>query len=756
MESLEILPMLFTDIRYATLLKKAAELSIESGDLRRDTIFSKYKTLSKLGAFIPSTVELITGIKSMGNSTKFGSQLLNDIIDTVDIDLSVTMKLIKTYIEYEGFYSDVAMLMDKTYEYSMLKINDSMRTCNSDSIELPYIKHISPVKTTNAQHLSNSITCGMDIRRVISSRDVYVSYSTDADVTGSVSGTLVGENVSFTRDYSESGMSVEISITFERANTVIIEFNDDIEHEVEINGYRSTTCGAAVFAGNNTDRFNVRIVTYDTDITGNKHFMSISYITVMDVAEFYDAEIEMTNPLNGVNPLYVYPVNEGIYSGYGSARLMIYKEGWKTLAFYNSGGMTGSKMRVAPDSSVEEFSLAPTSEYVEKTGDINKLRIRALFGEDEYYLHEDKKYAYAYLSDMPEGASVYYLDGKKAEDIYPGFYVVEFEDEPAFDYYSHIDGDGVVSIYGNKVSVPEEMDVEIEYESHEKESFTPAPSYTLNGNGIFSAPDLYMHITANSENTTYTSSYVLVNTETYVQPGTRSRNNLMAYAALHFGGEFYYIYPWECEVIEPFSETGEDVELQIKLNTSYEYDFIEVFVVRTSEQEKVAAKNRRYATTITAGYYCDDVLLIPLTTEKVEFEQSEFEEVVGGTFGVYFIPARDYSVRGILVVPTVPDTVISSPLRPILSYGIDGVYKNYDPEIEVSATYEITDSGYVFTSQGLSAYDSYVKFKRENTDSVLVLSEENYMFDYKILIELNPGEGFVPVVTTPVVGIQLR
>lgn len=748
--------MLFTDIKYTILLKKAAELSIESGDLRRETISQKYKTLSKLGTFIPSTVELITEIKSMGNSTRFGSQLLNDIIDRVDIDLSVTMKLVKTYIEYEGFYSDVVALMDRAYEYSMLKINDSMRTCNSDSIELPYIKHISPVKTTNAQHLSNSITCGMDIRRVISNRDVYISYSTDADVLGSVSGTLVGESVSFTRDYLSSGMVVDMSLAFDRANTVIIEFNDDIEHEVEINGYRATTCGAAVFTGQNTDRFNVRIVTYDTDITGNKHFMSISYITVMDVAQFYDSEIEMSNPLNDVSPLYVYPVNEGIYSGYGSARLMIYKEGWKTLAFYNTGGMTGSKMRVAPDSSVEEFSLAPTSEYVEKTGDINKLRIKAMFGQGEHYMHEGKKYAYAYLGEVPPGVVAYSIDGKKVDDIYPGFYVVEFEEEPVFVYYSHIDGDGVVSVYGNKINIPEEIDVEIEYESYEKENFTPAPVYTLNGNGIFSAPDLYMHITADLENTTYTSSYVLVNSDTYVQPGTRSRNNLMAYAALYFGGEFHYIYPWECEVIEPFSETGEDVELQIKLNTTYQYDFIEVFVVRTSDQEKVAAKNRRYATTVTANYYCDDVLLIPLTTEKVEFERSEFETVVGGTFGVYFIPARDYSVRGVLVVPTVPDTVISSPLRPILSYGIDGVYKNYNPEIEVSATYELSDNEYVFTSSGLSAYDSYVRFRRENEDSVLVLSEDNYVFDYKILIELNPGEGFIPVVTTPVVGIQLR
>ena len=748
--------MLYDDIKYATLLKKAAEISIESGDIRQSTIAETYKRIAGLGRFIPVTTDLIAQIKSMGNSTKFGSELLNDIIDKVDIDISVANKLVRTYLEYEEFYSDVAMLIDKTYEYSMLKINDSMRTCNSDRIELPYVKHISPIKSEKAQHLSNSITCGMDIKKVLSSTEVYVSYSTDADVVGSLASTLEGGLVTFTRDYVSTGMTVDLSLTFERANTIIIEFNDDIEHVVEINGFKTTTCGAAVFTNNYTGGFNVRITTYDTDMTGNKHFMSINYITVMDVVEFYDAEIEMSNPMNSVCPLYVYPVNEGIYSGYGSARLMVYKDGWKTLGFYNSGGMTGSSMRIAPDSSEEEFTLSPTSTNVEKEGDINKLRVRALFGLGEAYEYEDKFYAYAYLEDKTDEATVYELNGKKADSIHPGFYVVEFETPPTFDYYSHIDGDGVVSIYGNKVSVPENIDVDIEYTSSVKNTFTPAPTYSLNGNGIFSAPDTYMHVTADSENTTTTSSYILVDSDTFVQPGTRSRNNLMAYAVLSYDGEFYYLYPWQCEVIEPFSETGEDIELQIKLNTDYEFDFVEVYVVRTSDHEKGIVKSRRYATTITTDYYCDDVLMIPLTTEKVEFEQTEIETITGGTFTVQLVPSRDYNVRGILVIPSVPDFVISEPQPTILSYSLDGVYKDYGTEIELSADTELVDDSYVFTTDGDTAYCSYAKYKRTDTDSVLVLSEENYVYDHRILIELNPGEGFIPVVTTPVVGILLR
>ena len=771
--------MYFDSIKYMALLETAAKSAIRSGDVRQTKLLEYYNEIDYGSRYIPSSVDSINKFNAYKTGDRPGSEELNLLVRKLKADQKVANRVSETFRNHVDYLSSVFAFVDTLFIRSMAELNDSIRTASSNEITLPYIQAMVPTKTSNCSRTICSIFPEPVIKDILDYSEVSLLYEGDASISGDFRGTLLGRDASFYKEYSPAGMKLKFIISSDKEfNTVVIGLKDGMEHRITIDKKTCVTSGAVVFSGKKRQSIIVDILT--TDYTNDKkHLLIVDYVYAMDVDYFKDGLVEMGNNMLGVTPLSIYPTDKGVYSGSGAAMLNIYDGKWKGFANYRNGTHSGYITQIANSKMSLQRTITDEIDSVSiDNTDIN--RLYGLYGlKDDsietpngYKEHEGKKYSFAYLSgeEVLNGVTVYDLSGKAVNNIKPGAYVLEYEDDPEIDLYAHCSiRDDDITITGDTLEIPLEVEKEMQFESFKKNGVIIPTSYSVSGEDAFFKADFFNQGTFTSEEIMMEGNTITIETGTYVQPGTKSRYGLMAFVA---AGNNYF-YPWDVSLVEPISSDGEDVELSISFDVSeYSGEQIQYYIIKSRAKTYTLSKDRFYYCLVSCSDYLGDVILVPMIDDSIQYAQTinkknrdEITVPFTGEISVGIKTQKDIEVNGIAVIPVIPETVTTAETDYLLNYTFEGVARNYSGE-EFAVSYDSVDESGESAEIGrtfrlkISGSDSgyaYIKYRRLPTDYALFVYEQPKTFDPKIKIELFPvREGFQPVVTNPVIGVVLK
>lgn len=767
--------MSYYDIRYQKGLEAYYKRVKQLGG---SDAFEKYiEMYTKLKPIAPFTKSAFMDILGVDRDGRVGSRLLNGFATAVYMDSKVTSAMLRQLIRSIWYSGTVKDITRDFLVSAIAHMNDSQRKVHGEYIEIPFVPYLNSTVATGYS-TPNFSTVKIDVRKVCD-YDVRIGAYDGNVERGGIQGVVDGTGITIVSEYNMTGQNITLEITpRENANLMVLEFNDDIEHIITIDGQTVVVAGACVLKDNFSDPFKIQIRTLDYKRMGNKQ-----YITSVKKLSFYDASID-DSQLGVVStcetePLKTDVVKRGIYSGDGNVLFDVKQGEWKRLGTVVMDTVHAKPLELSKDS--KGFVVQATSSFSPVTDldnpvDYSKLAIYGKYDETKgyqtgYVNADGYKWSYAYLTDMPDNADgVYDLFGQEVEEIDENnIYLLKWSDtKPNVNIYSHIAPPENIDDSG--VEIPLHVQKTLSFSDYDVNDFTPDYNFDM----PLQKPVVYATKTVGEyEQTDSGFSFSL---DTAVKQGYVSTRNFTGIVSLKDDEGYEVLGPDKVNVGEPIKEDPNesvyplinvvyDGSLEGKTITAHIYDITD-FNTRTIDSEGLSfnVDFENYQAGVKILAVSGTPREITTTIDGQEFDDV-FDKPKAGSHRIVVSSSDSFECDALLVIPFNPSYLYSEEVNYEPGYVIDDVGDDsgsFDTSLysymqDGSEVETVTEGSFKVNIIGTVSQSSKITFERGSSDEgVMVYSKNGHSIDGVRLTLQTNEDGFQPVVTVPRLKYTLR
>lgn len=766
---------MYYDIKYQKGLQSYYERQNQLSEYSDDSYSKFLKLYTELPGLAPFMKKSLVNILGLDRDSSITPKLLNTLATHIYMDTRVLAAMLN-HLANASWYTSVIRDATRDFLVSVIaNLNDNQRKVAGDYVNVPFVPYL---ESTNATGYSTPkfSTVKLDVKK-------YCSYSVslssaDGEVRqGNVQGLQDGTGITIISDYSMTGQQVVFSVNpTKNADTMVLEFNDDIEHFVQVKDHKAKIVGGAIVKEQFNEPFNITISTFDYKRMGTKqHVTSIKKLTMCN-ANVESSTLSIRSNID-TKPLELDVEKKGIYAGYGSVLVDVVQDETRRLGSITKGGVHTSPFVLSKKTKaiyIPKKMDFVTVRDLNDPVDYSKIVVYGKYDEAKgyqtgYKTYDDKKYSFAYLESMPDCESVYDLFGKEIDEIdKPNVYLVEWGDsKPDVDCYSHIADPSWIK--DDRVNIPSEVEKTLEFSEHETTSFTPADSYSMS----IQKPVLFnKYTTASWEDTDKGVSFSL---DIDVEQGYVTMRDFAVVVVVEKENDFDVVMPYNTSLTEPIEEDPNELVKPI-VNVNYSGDFsgatLTAYVYNITGFNSKTINNDGLRFSINTDNYISGLLVVPILETQREFTTSidgeEFDMLFDtprvGTHTVTVSSTEEFTCDGLVVIPILPTTLTSTNIKYEPGYVIEGVYDTdklmgslFEFVQDGSVVESVTDGEFKIDILGTATANCRLLFERGNDDEALMVYATGGMSVRELQLTLNGNDtGFQPVVTVPKLKYTLR
>ena len=765
--------MSYNNARYRAALHEFTNQCIEyeSYDLY-DKFMEMYK---KLGPIEPFSKHVLKETLTFKTGSVPGAMFFNKLKILLLVDLATTMELYESLNSSCWYVNEVSKGVANNFVRMVAAMNDAQNRTGSEKLDIPVVPFLNRTKF-NGYCSDYGYSVGTKFKKALDF-DLYAEYADSVSVTGTTAALKSGSMMSFISDYDGLGQIVSFELSVKgKADTLLIEFADDIEHDVRINGENAKLAGLCLYKTEPTDSFNISILTLDYKRYGEKKYlMSIKSIGVFNT-ELMDSELELT--LNMPEPLKLDLSEKGIYACNGGVVASVKRSDWQVVGSFSEAGKHIVPQRL--DRYTEEKMLYPGSELLEfepaqTPVDYSPIVLYGKYNSEYVYPtgyteYNGRKYAFAYLSSDP-GVDFYDLSWNKIEKFEePGVYLLAFDnldDVSELDIYAHVlERSNITTERSIKAVVPKTINRKLSFDSFEVDDFVPLFDYSTD----LQKPELLYSVTDSAE-INITDSALEHSIDMEVEQGYSYSRKLVAVAVLKRTSGFEFAEPHKISIVEPVEE---DPAVKVKMTAVIHTDTLDdvqsmdfyLFDI-TGMEQKINSDGLSF--NVTVDKYCAGVKVIPVLDNPRSTElycngallNGDFSLPMCGELKFKLSSTEEFTAYGVLVIPYVPTKLISSNNTYYSNYKLvgiddDSVPDSYRFKVDGIEVEEVNSSRFDVEIDGTVTEDCSLVYERSDNDSALLEYAAAVGKPEGLKLKLTVADGFQPVVTVPKFEVYFR